>query len=86
MTINNEVKDRVCGFKNQYRALKKCCNGVMWKDSVARHSNNALLSTLKIVRGTRNGTYKVSQENAYNLRAQEKNSCEHEVHRPSFST
>lgn len=29
MTINNEVKDRVCGFKNQYRALKKCCNGVM---------------------------------------------------------
>ncbi len=54
-----EVKDTVCSFGNLYKAMTKCRKGVMWKDSVARYSNNGLVGILKLYNSLENGTYKI---------------------------
>lgn len=60
-----DVKDKVCSFKSHYEAMGKCRKGVMWKDSVARYSNNGLVNTLKITNSIKNETYEVEQGNKH---------------------
>jgi len=54
-----DIKSRVCSFDNLYNAMTKCRKGVLWKDSVARVSNNALMNTLKLHNQLMDGTYSI---------------------------
>lgn len=54
-----DIKNNVCNFGNLYDAMTKCRKGVMWKDSVARFSNNGLASILKLCNSLENNTYKI---------------------------
>ena len=56
-----DIKSKVCDFNNLYEAMTKCRKGVMWKDSVARVSNNALVNTLKLQNSLIEGTYKIDK-------------------------
>lgn len=55
-----EVKNTVCDFNNLHRAMKECRKGVMWKDSVSRYSNNALVSIYKLQQELLSNTYRLS--------------------------
>lgn len=54
-----DIKEKVCSFGSLYKAMTKCRKGVMWKDSVARYSNNGLSSVLRLHNSLKNGTYKI---------------------------
>lgn len=54
-----DIKSKVCSFNNLYEAMTICRKGVMWKDSVARYSNNGLASTLKLHNSLINENYKI---------------------------
>ena len=58
--MSNNARSIVCDFNNLYQAMKMCRKGVMWKDSVARYSNNALASLYKLQQELLDGTYKLS--------------------------
>lgn len=58
--MGTEVMDDVCDFNALYKAMTKCRRGVMWKDSVARYSNNGLASVLRLKDSLNNGSYKIS--------------------------
>lgn len=45
-------------FENLYKAMKKCCRGVRWKDSVVRYETNGLKNTFKLSKRLKNGSYK----------------------------
>lgn len=53
------MRNIVCSFDNLYKAMTKCRKGVMWKDSVARYSNNGLVSILKLYNSLQDGSYKI---------------------------
>ena len=55
----DSVKNIVCDFNNLYRAMTKCRKGVMWKDSVARYSNNGLANILKLCNSLEDGSYEI---------------------------
>ncbi len=56
----DDIRQEVCSFDNLYKAMQKCRRGVMWKDSVARYSNNGLISTLKLKNCLDEDTYEIS--------------------------
>lgn len=43
-----------------YEALKKCCRGVRWKDSVVGYENNGLIHSVELSCRLRAGTYRIS--------------------------
>lgn len=45
--------------------MTKCRKGVMWKDSVARYSNNGLASILKLCNSLKNDTYKIDDYHSF---------------------
>ena len=47
------------GFGNLYRAMRKCRNGVAWKDSVARYTADGLKETYKLRQELVTGTYRI---------------------------
>lgn len=53
------IKNEVCSFGSLYKAMTKCRRGVMWKDSVARYSNNGLTSTLKLYNNLKDDAYTI---------------------------
>lgn len=57
----SDVRNVVCDFNNLYKAMTKCRKGVMWKDSVARYSNNGLASILKLCNSLEDGTYRIDK-------------------------
>ena len=61
MNSNDKIKDSVCGFDSLYKSMRKCKKGVMWKDSVARYSNNGLASVLKLKDSLMNETYSIDK-------------------------
>ena len=52
--------DEACSFGALYKALKKCCRNVRWKDSVVGYEANGLVNTLKLRESILNGKYKIS--------------------------
>lgn len=56
----DDIRQEVCSFDNLYKAMQKCRRGVMWKDSVARYSNNGFISTLKLKNCLDEETYEIS--------------------------
>ena len=53
-------KDKICSFKELYRAAYICKRNVMWKDSVAGFIKNALVNCHKLHKELEDGTYKLS--------------------------
>lgn len=51
----------VFSFENLYRAGKKCCNGVRWKNSVQRFETHLFSTTAKNRRQVLDGTWKADQ-------------------------
>lgn len=47
-------------YGNMRRALRKCCRGVRWKDSVVGYELHAPQNTHKLIKSLKNGTYKIS--------------------------
>lgn len=62
-----DIKETVCGFKSLYNAMTKCRKGVMWKDSVARYSNNGLVNILKLCNSLENNTYKIDDYQIFTI-------------------
>lgn len=65
--IISDTKDIVCDFSNLYKAMKECRKGVMWKDSVARYSNNGLVSILQLRDSLLGGTYKINDYHQFTI-------------------
>ena len=60
-TIMKELYfDKSMTYGNLRRALKKCCRGVRWKDSVVGYELHAAQNTHKLVDSIKNGTYKLT--------------------------
>lgn len=47
--------------------MTKCRKGVMWKDSVARYSNNGLVNILKLCNSLENNTYKIDDYQIFTI-------------------
>lgn len=54
-----ETIETVLSFKELYRGLRKCRRNVMWKDSVAGYSLNALKNTYKLRQSLQKRTYRI---------------------------
>ena len=55
-----EYFDKSIEFENLYKALKKSCRNVRWKDSVVGYEANALKNTYNLRQDLLNGKYKIS--------------------------
>lgn len=62
-----DIKEKVCSFESLYKAMAKCRKGVMWKDSVARYSNNGLASVLKLCNSLEDNTYKIDDYHRFTI-------------------
>lgn len=51
--------EEVVTFENLYKAMRKCRNGVAWKDTVARYTADGLKETYRLRQDLLNGTYKI---------------------------
>ena len=49
----------IISFDNMYKALKKSCRNVRWKDSVIGYESNGLVNTQKLIIELKNGKYKI---------------------------
>ena len=63
----DSIKDTVCSFAYLYKAMTKCRKGVMWKDSVARYSNNGLASVLKLYNSLNTDTYSIDEYHHFTI-------------------
>lgn len=61
------VKENVCSFENLYRAMQKCKNNVMWKDSTAGFVKNGLVNCLNLHQDLINGTYKIGNYTVFTI-------------------
>ena len=58
--MNDEYFDKAIEFGNLYRALKKSCRNVRWKDSVVGYEANALKNTYHLRQDLLKGKYRIS--------------------------
>lgn len=58
--MREDYFDQALEFGNLYRALKKCCRNVRWKDSVVGYEANGLKNTLRLQEDLKRGRYKIS--------------------------
>lgn len=60
MNDEKNVREIVCNFGNLYKAMRKCRQNVLWKDSVAGFTVvNGLANCYRIKHQHENGTYKI---------------------------
>lgn len=59
VTLNDNIYGKALSFDELYKSLKKCRRNVMWKDSVAGYSINALKNTYKLRQSLLKHTYKL---------------------------
>ena len=52
--------EKAISFDSLYKALKRCCRNVRWKDSVVGYESNGLKNTRNLSEALKNGTYKIS--------------------------
>ena len=57
---DSEYFDTAIEFHNLYKALKKSCRNVRWKDSVVGYEANGLRNTYRLRQDLLNGKYKIS--------------------------
>lgn len=57
---NDHYFEKAIEFGNLYKALKKSCRNVRWKDSVVGYEAHGLKNTLKLQQDLERGTYKIS--------------------------
>lgn len=55
-------------FGELYKALRKCCRGVRWKDSVIGYESNGLKNTYILQEELLSGTYKISPYHKFTIR------------------
>lgn len=55
------VKENVCSFDNLYKAMKRCKQNVMWKDSVQGYYKNALVNIHQLRRSLLDGSYRIDK-------------------------
>ena len=55
-------------FDALYKALKRVCRNVRWKDSVVGYANNDLRNTLVLHNALADGTYKISKYQVFTIR------------------
>ena len=55
-------------FDALYKALKRVCRNVRWKDSVVGYENNDLRNTLALHNALADGTYKISEYQVFTIR------------------
>lgn len=58
--MKEDYFDEAIEFGNLYRALKKSCRNVRWKDSVVGYEANGLKNTLHLMEDLKSGKYKIS--------------------------
>ena len=83
MNSNDKIKDSVCDFDNLYKSMKKCRKGVMWKDSVARYSNNGLASVLKLKDSLMDGSYSIDKYHEFMIYEPKQRNCKQNL-KPSI--
>ena len=62
---NVSPKEKICSFKELYKAAYICKRNVMWKDSVAGFIKNALTNCYNLHNELMNGTYKLSSYSVF---------------------
>lgn len=62
-----EYYEKSIRFDSLYRALKKCCHNVRWKDSVVGYESNGLKNTLELSRQLSSGKYKLSPYQVFTI-------------------
>lgn len=60
VNLSMDYYDDAIEFGNLYKALKKCCRNVRWKDSVVGYEANGLKNTYRLRSDLVHGKYKIS--------------------------
>lgn len=58
--MNDNYFDEAMTYGSMRRALKRCCRGIRWKDSVVGYELHAAQHTHELLNAIRAGTYKIS--------------------------
>lgn len=61
------VKETVCSFDNLYKAMKKCKQNVMWKQSVQGYYKNGLVNICELRKSLLNDTYKIDKYTSFKI-------------------
>lgn len=64
---NENYFEAATDFDELYKALRKCCRNVRWKDSIARYEGNILLNTYYLREDILNGTYQLSEYQRFKI-------------------
>lgn len=59
--------DTAIEFGNLYKALKRCCRNIRWKDSVVGYEGNALKNTYRLHNNLVSGAYKLSPYQVFTI-------------------
>lgn len=65
--MENDYYDKAITFDALYKAMKKSCRNVRWKDSVIGYENNGLRNTLKLRQDLLTGKYKISKYQVFTI-------------------
>lgn len=63
----SDYYENACTFESLYRALKRCCRNVRWKDSVVGYEANGLKNTLELSESLQNGKYKIGKYQEFTI-------------------
>ncbi|NLB54762.1 MAG: hypothetical protein GX811_03180 [Lentisphaerae bacterium] len=63
----DEVKEKICKFRSLYKAMHRCKQNVMWKDSVAGYIKNGLVNTYKLRHQALDDTYKIDKYSIFTV-------------------
>lgn len=63
----DKTKEEICSFNSLYKAMHKCKNNVMWKDSVAGYVKNGLINCYKLRQQLLNDTYKIDKYSIFTI-------------------
>ena len=72
---NSDIAESVIGFDALYDSMYKCKRGVMWKNSVAHYTLNAIEETLKLETALKSGTYKSAPPFLFTITHPKKREC-----------
>lgn len=65
--IDTPIKMQVCSFENLYKAMHKCKQNVMWKDSAAGFVKNGLKNCHKLNEELMSGNYHISRYSVFEV-------------------
>lgn len=63
----DEVKEKICKFRSLYKAMHRCKQNVMWKDSVAGYIKNGLVNTYKLRHQAIDGSYEIDKYSIFTI-------------------